>query len=242
MFDHLEPCKGDTWTHSPSDDLQIIPPKSLLASQSEQAIIESMKSLSGFLLMAFLLTNALAANPVLQIANDYADGGGYNKEWKGSGTPEPIVFDGKTILAKGTNGTYCSGFTFTVAMKTAAQQGLLRGKTVDQIRKFQKEWYGVPDHAKEKQCLIAAENLGIGTAVKLDDAQPGDFMQFWRTNGSGHSAIFMGWVEQDGKKTAVKYRSSQGSTGGIANTSEKTSLGGGRVNLERIYLVRLKSP
>src|SRR5690349_16595148 len=76
---------------------------------------------------------------VVQIARSFPDGGGY--EWRGSGVPEDICFDGTMILPKG-KATYCSGFTFAVAMKSAGERGLLHDKSVDDIRTFQKQWYG----------------------------------------------------------------------------------------------------
>src|SRR4051812_28567293 len=76
---------------------------------------------------------------VADIAHSFPDGGGY--EWKGTGVPELIQFNGQTILGKGMH-TYCSGFTFSVAMKAAAERGLLQNKSVEDIRAFQKEWYG----------------------------------------------------------------------------------------------------
>ena len=53
---------------------------------------------------------------VLAKAQAYADGGGYQKDWKGSGTGKEIKHRGEVILPMGTGGTYCSGFTFTVVM------------------------------------------------------------------------------------------------------------------------------
>src|ERR1051325_2490715 len=76
---------------------------------------------------------------VLAIARSFPDGGNY--EWKGTGVPEDIRFNGQTILEKGKT-TYCSGFTFGVVMKAATGRGLLKKKTIDQVREFQKEWYG----------------------------------------------------------------------------------------------------
>jgi hypothetical protein len=200
-----------------------------------------MKALLVLLVIGSMASNLFAENKVLEVATGYADGGGYNKEWKGSGTPEKIVVDGKTILSKGTNGTYCSGFTFSVVMRAAADLGLLAGKTVEEVRTFQKEWYGVPVSTKEKQCVMAAANLGIGTEVGPEDAKAGDFVQFWRNNGSGHSVIFLGWNEKDGKRVGIKYRSSQGSTKGIGNTTETIGSGTREIHPGRIYLVRLKS-
>src|SRR3954469_19848759 len=91
-------------------------------------------------------------NSVVAIARAFPDGGGY--EWKGTGVPEEVRFNGKTILEKGKS-TYCSGFTFGVAMKAATERGLLKNKTVEQVRTFQKEWYGATKESGETQCAYA---------------------------------------------------------------------------------------
>lgn len=180
----------------------------------------------------------------LKVAMAYKDGGKYNSKWTGSGTPERIVHDGVQILAAGTDGTYCSGFTFATAMSTAQKAGLLKGKPVDAIRRFQKEWYGAVSEPeiREKQCALAVGHLGIGREVSADEAQAGDFLQFWRTK-SGHSVVFLGWVnDEDGKRIGFKYRSSQGSTHGIGNTIEyfQGMRENGYVNPERMYFARLE--
>jgi len=150
----------------------------------------------------------------------FADGGGYDKSWKGSGSPEEIVFKGRTILPKAANGTYCCGFTFAVAMRVAATRGLLADKSVEQVQRFQREWFGATPASREKQCVVAAENLGIGREVALDDARPGDFIQFWRANGSGHSVVLLRAIRREGRLVGLEYRSSQGSTNGIGNRIE----------------------
>jgi hypothetical protein len=179
---------------------------------------------------------------VLRIARSFPDGGGYDTRWAGTGTPEEIRFAGRRVLAKGIGGTYCCGFTLTVAMRAADQLGLLRGKSFEQVRRFQKEWYGaVADPAtRERQSGIALKNLGIGHPVGADDARPGDFCQFWRTK-SGHSVIFLGWVEQRGRRVGLRYRSSQGSTHGIADHTEffeDTGLPKAQVDRNRLYFAR----
>lgn len=158
---------------------------------------------------------------VLAAARSYPDAGGYNLKWAGSGTPEEVLFGGQRILAKGTDGTYCCGFTFAVMMKVARERDLLAGKSVEQVRKLQKEWYGAVEDkvTRERQCAVALEHLGIGREVKFDDARPGDFGQLWREK-SGHSVIFLGWAEKDGKRVGLRYRSSQGSTKGIGDKTE----------------------
>ncbi len=176
---------------------------------------------------------------VVAIARSFPDGGGY--EWKGTGVPEEIRFDGRTILAKGKS-TYCSGFTFAVAMRAATERGLLKGKSFEQVGKFQKEWYGATKESGEKQCAFAMERLGIGKAVKPQDVCAGDFVQLWRTNKSGHSVVFLDWVTERGQRIGVKYRSSQTSTKGIGDRVEYfAGVAGhkGSVDPKRLYFGRL---
>jgi hypothetical protein len=181
---------------------------------------------------------------VLEIAGSFPDGGGYNDQWTGSGTPEAIEFAGSTVLPEGTGGTYCSGFTFAVAVKAAMSAGLLEGKTFEQVRRFQREWYGAvaDENIREKQCAVAVENLGIGREVAVEEAEPGDFAQFWRVR-SGHSVVFLGWVyDEHGNRAGLRYRSSQGTTNGIGDRVEyfqRSEAGRGQVDPERIYFARI---
>ena len=205
--------------------------------------LTALKFPLSILLIALCVFSAtvFGAEPdALRVAKSFPNGGKYN--WAGSGTPHEILFNGDRILAKGTNGTYCSGFTFTVAMDTAAQNNLLKGKNTEQIRRFQKEWYGVTGDT-EKQAGPAMENLGIGKSVPFEQAQPGDFVQFWRVK-SGHSAVFLKWIEEGGKKIGFQYRSTQKSTNGIGDNVEYFSdaaVKKGAVNRERTYFARLNS-
>lgn len=178
---------------------------------------------------------------VLKFAYSFKDGGQYNKAWKGSGTPEEISFKGERILAAGDGGTYCCGYTFAVVMRAAEARGLLKDKTAEQIRKFQKEWYGATDADKEKLVGFAAKNLGIGREIPFDEAKPGDFCQFWRGR-SGHSVIFLSWIEENGEKIGMRYRSSQGATDGIGDRTEYFKPVHGQkdpLNPKRTYFCRL---
>ena len=182
---------------------------------------------------------------VLGVAQAIADGGGYNRQWKGSGTPREIVFKSKKILSKG-HGTYCSGFTFTVAMDAMEKLGLSEDKTVEQIKSFQRNWYGNSDIevVREKQSQIAVVELGVGRAVKSIDARAGDYLQFWRSK-TGHSVVFLGWIKEKNEDTGeritvgLRYRSSQGSTNGVGDVEERFKGSGGSVDRERMYFARL---
>src|SRR5262245_4204471 len=183
---------------------------------------------------------------VIAIGNNYS-GGGYNTAWTGSGFPEVTTFtdkDGKSATGAYFNqaavgGTFCCGFTFGVAMKVAAERGLLKDKSAAEVKQFMVNWSGhAANDDKTKpvyweQCTLALEELGIGTQVADDPnlkpaglpaAQPGDFVQFWRGDegsGGGHSVIFLGYEKNAaGEVIGIKYRSSQPNTDGIGDRVE----------------------
>lgn len=177
---------------------------------------------------------------VVDVARAFPDGGGY--EWKGSGVPSAVMFDGVQILPKSKEGTYCSGFTFAVVMKAAEERNLLVGKSIEQIRAFQRDWYGATEDSGETQCVLAMQKLGIGDAVPMKRAKAGDFLQLWRTNKSGHSVVFLEWVVEGGHRVGMKYRSTQKSTKGIGDRVEFFADApgkGGLVDPKRIYFCRL---
>ncbi len=181
-----------------------------------------------------------AGDDVIAISRTFKDGGGY--KWAGTGVCEEIKHDGKTVLAKSPEGTYCCGFTFNVAMNAAQQFDLLKGKTFNEIKQFQRAWYGASEDKDviERQPVRAMIDLGIGHEVKPDDAQPGDFLQFWRGK-SGHSVVFLNWVDKDGKRVGFNYRSSQKATNGIGDHIEylnNSGVEGGEVDPKRMYFAR----
>jgi len=178
------------------------------------------------------------SDDVLKIAYSYDNGGGYI--WKGStGVSESLTHAGKTVLKKQPRGTYCCGFTLQVAFKLAQHHGIFEGKSYDQVKQFQREWYGATEPSGETQCTLAMTNLGVGHAVTHDDARPGDFGNFWRTK-SGHSILFLNWVtDDDGQRIGIHYRSSQTKTDGIGNHTEYfKGHNDGHVDPSRIYLCR----
>ena len=195
---------------------------------------------------------------VLSVAEAVPNKGGYNTKWTGSGTPFAISHGGKEILAKG-NKTYCNGFSFAVVMRSADKLGALNNKSVKQVRTFQRMWYGGyelekaktdverkwMEDVRERQLQAAIPKLGIGYAVLVQDAEPGDFVQFWRVK-SGHSAVFLGWITEDNPDNGepmvvgLRYRSSQKSTEGVGDKVERFRGQGGDVNPKRMYFARLE--
>lgn len=191
------------------------------------------------LFFVFAIASAQGLNDrVIQIANAY-EGGGY--KWSSSGAPKAIIFKDSEILKKSAQGTFCSGYTFTVAFEALDQAGEIDHLSVDQVKWLQRNWYGTNEASAETQCLYSLHFLGLGEKVNLSDAKPGDFIQFWRNNKSGHSVIFLDWVKNEsGDITGIKYRSTQKSTNGIGDRTETIGTGEKDINLSRLYIVRLK--
>ncbi|QDU32605.1 hypothetical protein KS4_06390 [Poriferisphaera corsica] len=187
---------------------------------------------------------------VLDVAYSYDNGGKYI--WKKStGVPHDLIHKGEVVLKKQPEGTYCCGFTVTIAFEVAQDFGLFDEFSPKQVKRFQQEWYGSIKETAERQGAMAMSNLKIGEQVKnWKDVRPGDFSNYWRKPKGGHSVIFVDWVKEKGKIVGIKYRSSQGSTNGIGDNVEyfygvkkdaKGKLKRG-VDRDRIYFYRLYTP
>ena len=179
---------------------------------------------------------------VLNAAHSYPDRAGGQYDMQGSGVIETVTHKGQTVL-KYTGSTYCSGTTFTILMKVINKRNLFANKSLQEVKKFQQTWYGCDRATVERQQGPALEMMGIGGNISQTEALPGDFAQIWRTNNSGHSVVFTGWVEKNGKIVGFTYRSSQGKGvgSGVGNSTEHFSDSGGSVIRERFYISRLKA-
>jgi hypothetical protein len=215
----------------------------LLASPLARRVREMRKPIGVgviVLVLVNLWTWGWLSNDVLDAAYSFPDGGGYCA-LSDSGVLRTIKHDGSVILPASNGGSYCCGFTFEVAMKVAEERGLLKNKSVEEVRKFQRDWNGVTKGTEKTQCAAAVENLGIGHEIKPADAQPGDFLCFFRTSGIGHSVVFLNWMKtKDGHVVGFHYRSSQPSTDGVGESFEYVSDSGmGNVLRDTMHLARL---
>lgn len=197
---------------------------------------------------------AAASDPnamVLAVLREYPLDGSFGYHWPRSGpeaswdgTTEEFHYEG-VRLTQGDpqRRSYCCGLTYEVFLK--AQRRLagrvpFPGVGAADLQELRLRWYGNSTQAPERRRLVAfaIESMAWGAPVaRLDDARPGDFVQFWRHNGSGHSAVFIGWVREQGRITGLTYWSSQASTKGIGEATERVGTGG--IKPEEIYLARL---
>ncbi|QDT69673.1 hypothetical protein MalM25_26120 [Planctomycetes bacterium MalM25] len=184
---------------------------------------------------------AFAERSVVEIAREFPDGGGYHWVAGASGVKEPVTFRGETLLEACDEGSFCCGYTFAVAVRAAEERGLLADKSVEEMKRFLKLWYGAPGGDKTL-VVLAAQTLGVGRATPLDEAEPGDFVQLWREGGSGHSVIFLEWVEEANQRVGFRYRSSQPATDGVGDRTEYFADApdhDGRVLRDQTYACRL---
>lgn len=170
-----------------------------------------------------------------------------------SGMPIDIFFKSDSALFKKTpdGSTFCSGYTFAAFYIAALNRGLLNNYSNRDVIQLQKTWF----HGKARnqpRLLIDALTRPAGNGfqplgfeVTFEEARPGDFAQIWRSNGSGHSVIFIEKIFKDGKPAGFRYYSSNNTintkTGrtGAGERVEMFSDFGGKMLKNKTYFARL---
>lgn len=194
---------------------------------------------------------------VVEQFESYPTNGTWRYEWPGGGfgVTQDIYYLGSLIAPKPPNDTtYCSGIAFEVGVLSYLNYNALYGHptiggmNVTQMQRFRRVWYGVissdnPDPDLKLAALAIPEH-GIGREItNWDEVQPGDFLQFWRTSGSGHNPIFVSWVTNaSGTRTGIRYWGSQGSTNGLGYLTERFTGQGGSIDPTRTYFGRIARP
>jgi hypothetical protein len=143
---------------------------------------------------------------------------------------------------------YCCGLTFEVFLEAyrlwceAEKREFVLPGIADHeaLTEFRKRWFGVGGETTTMQQALVQARLGTAIA-KLDDAEPGDFVQLWRNNGSGHAVIFLGWERDPRTKviTALRYWSTQKSTNGIGERREAIGKGEKDIDRTRLHIARV---
>ena len=131
---------------------------------------------------------------------------------------------------------------FDALDRTWGGDGSLNGIAFSELYEFRTDWY-VRD-LYGTGVVEAMDNYGIGHRVtNWDDAEPGDFVQFWRHNGSGHNVVFVDW-ERNAADAIVgfSYWSTQGSTDGIGVGTEYFGATGSTVDPAYFFLGRVAEP
>jgi hypothetical protein len=188
---------------------------------------------------------------VMEIAKSYPTDGTHKYYWpKGGSWPGTTrdLFYGDTKIAEGDpeKRCYCCGITFEVFFrayekycKDAKKPFKILDLDAKGVKDLRHEWFG-PTEKDRKTVVTAVTKFKLGKEIKLADAREGDFCQLWRHSGNGHSVIVLE-VEKDseGKPTALKYWSTQGSTNGIHENTEKFSDAKSGVIAGETYVARV---
>lgn len=189
-------------------------------------------------------------NPlVLELARAYPTDGTHGYWWpKGDawrGTTQTLTYAGEVLCQGDAQGRcYCSGLTFEVFLAAWLRWARAHGQPervadLDLVgmKRFQDQWYGASGDRKTLRTALV-EN-GLGRDVPHAEAKPGDFVQLWRHDGSGHCAVFLAW-ERDaaGAVTGLHYWSTQKSTNGIGERTELFGTDGRTVLRAETWIVR----
>lgn len=184
------------------------------------------------------------------------------------GVTRDIYYQGEKILrGDGKGSTYCSGLTLEVFLK-AVDAYLFDKKSAD--KKEQLVLYNYPNAYKIKNQIgsIRPDNFnlfqflwfcpkldatgpeealatfGMGTMIRnWSEVRPGDFIQYWRWNKSGHSVIFIDWVRDASQAIiGIKYWSTQSKTNGIGYNIEYFGDTGRYIDRKRTFFARVTEP
>ena len=125
------------------------------------------------------------------------------------------------FLFEGTGMCYCCGHTLEIFLDAYRRYQDDRGVDrsvpfgplgIDDVDRglFYRHWFGI---SMASDAGAALEEYGIGESLirdRWDDAIPGDFVMFSRSNGTGHAVIFVNWIREGADITGLRYYSCNG--------------------------------
>ena len=187
---------------------------------------------------------------VVQLLLEYPRDGTHAYWWPRKG-PSPydgsttdILLQGKKIMRGEANRrTYCCGLTLEVCYRALLEgekaPPALTAETADQLRKL---WFCTGKYSSGP--TEAMERFGIGRRIERpEDALPGDFVQIWRADGTGHSVVFVAWaLDTEDRRVGMHYWSTQPGTGGLDFHAEAIGKYGKVIDLDRTSFARLAPP
>ena len=191
---------------------------------------------------------------VLTTIEEYENDGNLPYSWISGyeGVTENLNFKGNVIARANpdsSHSSFCCGLTFEVYYKSLLRMlkdhdlnDVISDMSVGDMDNFMSLWF--VQEVKGDGPGAALEAYGLGYGVEdMKDIQKGDFVQIWRTSGSGHSVIFMNWViDEAGDTTGMRYWSTQPSTDGVNLNTEYFSEYGGRIDRSVTHYSRAYSP
>jgi len=190
----------------------------------------------------------------VDILEEYPTDGTFTYSWVSGyeGVTRDLYYKGERVArakSDGSGSCYCCGLTFEDFFRgiqrlnsDLGQNEDVNNMTAGDMRYFLHLWF--VENTWGDGPGVAMEQFGIGDNIPaFADVRKGDYVQLWRTTGSGHSVIFINWLtNSNGDTTGIHYWSTQGSTNGINYNSEYFTGCGGTVNPDIVYFSRIRSP
>ena len=160
------------------------------------------------------------------------------------GSTTDVALQGFPVMRGESGGrTYCCGLTLEVFCRVLANADDLSDRiTTDTATTLRKLWFCRQVNSPGPE--DAMTSFGLGTKItSFDQAMPGDFVQIWRANRSGHSVIFVDWaLDLSGRRVGIHYWSTQIATHGIGFSTELFASGGKGVSEQLTSIARLSPP
>lgn len=207
----------------------------------------STKSMNSYVL-DIIRNYKIGGYPYL-LNNDYSN---YN------GVTENLYYKGEILLKaepSGNKASHCSGITFEVFFKAMQKRNADLGLDIDDFNGLSKSelydmaltWYAAKGSKSKHNMATAVENYGMGYRITdMEKLSSGDFIDFSRTNNTGHTAVFINWIRDNNHRIiGFKYWSSQESTKGINyneeyfNILDSNGKRYGSVMIDNLYMARI---
>jgi hypothetical protein len=189
-------------------------------------------------------------NPlVVEVLRRYPTDGTHTYHWPKTGgwkgCTKDLEYAGELLCAGDPQKrAYCCGLTFEVFLdawrlwcQRNARPWRIRDLDLARVRALQGQWFG---SEADKSCMRTAlcdNQLGV-RITDLEDALPGDFVQLWRHDKSGHSVVFLAWLREGKTITGLRYWSTQDATKGIGEREERFGTEGRSLDRAQFWLVR----
>ncbi len=234
---------------------QTRPPTAVESSPSQAGSSPLLSILLSLLLMltagiAHAAEHRALNDAILSIVASYPLDGRYPYGWvRGEdtdGVSQALLWQGVPLgMPDDARSVHCSGITFEVYVQ-ALSRSRHGDPTAASLLALKESWYIREEGtvAVKTGPVEALVSRGLGVAVdSLDALQPGDFVQFWRNNGNGHSAVFIEHTRyRDGTIRGLVFWSAQGSSGGLGYRRVSLGEGDSQISPGSLHGVRAIEP
>jgi hypothetical protein len=166
------------------------------------------------------------------------------------GVSRPLMWGAAALAVPDPGGSvHCSGVTFEVWLRALTRvvgpdslDADAAGIDSSTLLSLKESWYN--RDGSERGPVAALLDAGLGEPItSLEALQPGDLVQFWRNNGNGHSAVFMGHTHtRSGAIRGMVFWSAQASSGGVGSRYVSVGPSDAQITPGRLYGVRAVAP